>query len=158
MKEKTFKEGLTYALKILKLYDKTEYELRQKLLTKFPKNVVDETIDYLKKTKLIDEKRYIEGYILSKLKRGKSLDYIKEKLLEKKVNEDMLNEAVKKAKIMEEEIIKKVIEKKMKMYFSLPTEKKYNKLLSFLIRNGYEYEKAKTLLNDYFKQANVSQR
>ena len=88
--------ALEYSLKFIHLYPKTEQELRTKLLTKhYTEEEIDETMQFLKSKKYIDDVQFTALYIQSEIvKKGKVPALVKNKLLHKGIDQDIIDEAM----------------------------------------------------------------
>lgn len=85
---------LDYALKYISAYPKTEHELKTKLFTKkFNESDIDFAIEFLKKKWFLDDKQFARLYINSELiKKGKVPELVKQKLLQKWVDKEIIKE------------------------------------------------------------------
>jgi len=90
---------LDYALKYISIYPKTEKELEVKLHTKkYTQNDISYTMDFLKKKWYIDDLQFARLYIQSELaKKGKLPYLVKQKLLHKWVDRDIINQCMESA-------------------------------------------------------------
>ncbi|MCX7910690.1 MAG: RecX family transcriptional regulator, partial [Endomicrobia bacterium] len=114
-----FQEAYEYSCKLLKIRDRSEYELKQKLIQKgFSQKVILKVIDKLKNNLYLNEKKFITNYIESQIKKLKPLSLILKELkenfkIDKRNLEDIDFSFYKKLQF---EIIKKFIEKKFKNF------------------------------------------
>ena len=90
---------LDYALKYISAYPKTEQELKTKLFTKkFNESDIDFAIEFLKKKWFLDDKQFARLYINSELiKKGKVPELVRQKLLQKWVDKEIIKEHFAKA-------------------------------------------------------------
>lgn len=90
---------LDYALKYISAYPKTEQELKTKLFTKkYNESDIDFTLDFLKKKGFLDDEQFARLYINSELiKKGKVPELVRQKLLQKWVDKDIIKEYFAKA-------------------------------------------------------------
>ena len=89
---------LDYSLSYIHVYPKTEQELRTKLYTKkYDERDIAFTMDFLKKKWYVDDTKFVDLYIQSEIvKKGKLPSLVKAKLLQKGVEKDLINEAMRK--------------------------------------------------------------
>ncbi|BBF42119.1 regulatory protein RecX [Lachnospiraceae bacterium KM106-2] len=136
------------AMAILKRMDRTESELRKKLEQDlYRKDAVDLAIDYVKSYHYIDDERFAKNFVHYK-KNSKSKREIQYALSLKGISKELIEEAMEEEYESEETAIKKLIQKKCTNVEELAPEKK-TKLINYLCRKGYSYEKIKYCLNHF---------
>lgn len=82
-----------YSITLLSRYPKTTYELQKKLEEKwFSPDEISAAITSLQQQNAINDRAYAELYIHSKCKRGKSPFRVKQKLLQKGIATDMIQD------------------------------------------------------------------
>lgn len=90
------------ALKLLDYQDRTSAELREKLLKKgFSEKSVEETVLAFEESGLVDDSRYASLYAQSKLSSGKGSRWIKQKLREKGISAETVENALDEMKASE---------------------------------------------------------
>ena len=129
---------------ILENSTKTEKELRRKLKMskKYPDDIIDKTIEFLKKHKYIDDVQFADRFIEIN-KNIKSKKQIVSKLYEKGIKKDIIDDAINKIDIdeLEEAVAKKFLLKKSPNYYNITiTKEEKNKLYGFLARKGFSYD------------------
>ncbi len=139
------------AIYIITNYSKTEKQLRDKLKQgkKYTDEVIDETIKFLKKHNFINDedfaKRFIELH-----KNTYSIKVLRQKLYQKGINKELLDKIFDDdIEIDEETLIKKLLLKKCPDYYEIEREmepKEKNKILSYLFRKGFSYDKIANIL------------
>lgn len=99
-----------YALKYIHTYPKTEQELRVKLLTKrYDEEDIDKTIAWLKKMSWVDDNQFARLYFQSEsVKKGKPPYLVKQKLLQKGVDKQIVEKIYRQ---LENEIDEGIIER-----------------------------------------------
>lgn len=139
------------ALAILKYMDRSEQELRKKLMeAEYPKDVIDMAIDYVKGYGYIDDSRYASSYIRHR-KNTKSKSMLTAELYNKGIRRDIIETALTlEYNLAQEEdpeliAIKKVLTRKSIIPEDLTWEEK-QKLLASLYRKGFDIEKIKQVL------------
>src|SRR3989344_4831643 len=147
------------------------YNLSLRFLSYRPRSE-KEIIDYLKKKK-IDE--VTQGKIIDKLKnynfindiefakfwieqrtkfKHKPIRVIEYELKQKGINKDLIDEVLssfESSKEVDLESAKKLAEKKLDFYRSLNPKKRQEKVMSYLLRRGFNYEVVKKALAGHFK-------
>lgn len=131
-----------YALSVLSRNAKSEKQLRDKMREKgFEDRLIDSAVLKLKRQKYLDDERYSETLINSKLSSsmwGKRK--IREVLYERGIERSIINE--KLSIVSEEDEVKRACclgAKKLKTLREEDTRKKAAKLSNFLINRGFEY-------------------
>ena len=83
------------ALRILSYRFNSEGELRRKLdLKQFPRDVIDETIDRLRREKWIDDDRFAAAYVRMRVRKGMGRQRIKRELTQAGVESDTIAQAL----------------------------------------------------------------
>lgn len=83
------------ALRLLDYRDRSVKELRERLLEKeYPGEAIERVIYSLQSCGLLDDRRYAEWFIRSKLSAGKGRVYIANKLREKGISAEVLEDAM----------------------------------------------------------------
>ncbi len=134
------------ALHLLEYMDRTEKGLRKKLEKDYPPEAIDETIRYLGSYGYIDDKRYAENYLRTRLN-GKGHRRLFQELYQKGVPSALVQEAWEEL-CMEESVeegpderasIRKLITKKIGDQTEL-SRREYQRLMAFLARRGFSWE------------------
>lgn len=138
------------ALHLLERMDRTEQQLREKLLASdYPEDVVEEAIAYVKSFHYIDDQRYAENFTrYSKEKLSKR--QIKQKLLMKGVDREIIDNVIEEEYDAEEsEHIRKLLEKK---HFDRNSndEGEFRRVYNYLLRRGFRS-------NDILKEMKCAQ-
>lgn len=125
------------ALHLLERMDRTEHQLREKLMASdYPEEVVEEAIEYVKSFHYIDDKRYAENFTRYR-KENLSRQQIKQKLMLKGVDRDTISLAIEEEYDADErEHIRKFLEKK---HFdgSSKDEGEFRRVYNYLLRRGF---------------------
>lgn len=150
LEETIYRRVLDKALNVLKFADRSEHELRRKLMqAEFPAILIDRAISYVRQYGYLDDKRFASSYIRSRMNK-KSRLMIKNELLQKGISEGVLEEAFYETYAEEEEdaeltAIKKAIARKTMEPEALTYEEK-QKLIASLYRRGFDLSKIKQCL------------
>ncbi|MGD9566729.1 MAG: regulatory protein RecX [Sedimentibacter sp.] len=135
-----------YALSVLSRYAKSEKQLRLKLKEKgYDINLIDNAILKLKQQKYIDDERYSDALINSKINISKfGKRRIKEALYEKGIDREIIDEKINQ--LSDDEELKRactLLTKKVKSIKEDDTRKLTIKLSNVLINKGFEYSTVK---------------
>lgn len=137
LKDIVGKRAKKRALHLLEKMDRTEQQLREKLITsEYPIECVDDAITYVKSFHYLDDVRYAETftrYSKEKFSRG----HIKQKLMTKGVSRDIINKAVEtEYDVDEAEHIRRLLEKKHYNY-QTSDEGEFRRMYQYLLRRGF---------------------
>ncbi len=143
------------ALSILKFSDRTEKELRDKLAqAEYPNEITDRVLTYVKAYGYLNEERFAGTYIRARMNRKSKL-LIKNELLQKGIDRNILDQVLQEEYSMEEggkpsedpelTAIRKAIDKKTKDPGKLTYEEK-QKLIASLYRKGFNLGKINQIL------------
>ncbi len=142
---KRAKERARYLLNDM---DKTEYELSEKLKAGFyPQEIIDNTISYLKSYHYIDDYRLARQYIEQK-KDSLSYRQLIQKLMNKGISKEILNEVLEEKEDGELEALDKLLRKKNIDFSTISTEEK-QKIYAYFIRRGFTYENIVKKINEF---------
>lgn len=137
------------ALLLLKGMDRTELELRRKLLEAgYTQDIADRAIAYAASYGYVNDERYASAFIRSRMK-NKSKMAIRNALLQKGVYQETIDKAFAEEyenQDFEAEAIQKAIAKKTKDPESLSYEDK-QKLIASLYRKGFDLHKINQILH-----------
>ncbi len=128
------------AMYLLKTIDRTEADVRRKLKEGlYPQIVIDAAISYVKSYHYIDDTRYAGNYIAYKTG-SLSRSEIKQKLLLKGINKELIEEQLaehrKDGSEAERELIRRLMLKKCRE-LPLSDYQEKNKLFAYLYRKGF---------------------
>lgn len=134
------------SLYIIENSSKTEKQLRDKLVQgkKYPEEIIDKTIEFLKKYDYINDEKYANRFI-ERFLNNYSKKILVQKLLQKGVKKSIIDKAIieNEDKFDEVALAKKLLNKKYPDYYELcekmdPKEK--SKIYAYLARKGIGYE------------------
>lgn len=156
------KKCLSYCLRIVSMRDYSEFKLKEKLRERgYPAEIVTNSIEEMKKFGYMKEENYRQAKIKMRFRQGKSSRLIIEELKQEKITVTNLHieEALSDLNLSEDVILKTIIHKKIKNaeLKNLDYESKIKlerKLMSTLIRHGYEFTKIKKMLNSVINESN----
>ncbi len=145
-----------YALKILAVRQYSLYELKKKLEGKnYELSEINDTIGYLKDIDFLNDERFAYFFINEKM-RLKNFGQIrlKQELKKRGVKEEVIRKVfaeVYSDESIEEELIKKEINKYKRIKKTEDPEKTERRLVAHLIRKGF----SSTLIRKYFKSIDI---
>lgn len=142
-----------YALNLLNFKWRTEKEIRDKMLLKgYDEKIIQEAISYLKEQKLIDDKRFAEGFVKDKINFNKLGKYrLKNELYNKGISGDIVDEVLSENCDDELERAMELGRKKLPSYKNNDKNAIYRKLGGFLQRKGYSYDCISKVLRELLK-------
>lgn len=149
---------LNKAYFFLKFRPRTEKEVYRYLLkkiknTSFKIDDVVLTINKLKEQDLINDQKFIDFFVQSRLNqkpKGKRL--IIQELKQKGVSEDLIDEYFSKNDLQEEKLIEKLIEKVIYRYQNLDFFEKKERLSRYLLTKGFSFEAIKKKVAEFLKK------
>ncbi len=125
------------ALYLLEQMDRTEQQLREKLMaSEYPEKCVDDAIAYVKSFHYLDDERYAETFTRYK-KEKMSRQQIKQKLMMKGISRDIISNVIEEEYDVDESIhIRSILEKK-KFSGQNTDEGEFRRVYNFLLRRGF---------------------
>ena len=99
---------------------------------------------------LLKDKRFAEMLVNDLLEKGKSKQEIRNKLCEKKVNSEIIENCLNKqfSFEIEEDLLNINLDRAIRKYVSLPSEKRKEKILNYLTRKGFSYWEVKEKMEE----------
>lgn len=143
-----YKKALDYSLRLLAHKDRSETDIRNRLLQKgYDEETINEVIKRLNSLGYIDEENLVNRLISVAINEKNYGRYsLKPFLVSKGINEKLLSVL----NIPDEAYIKsakKFIDKKKRLFDSLGDEECKNRLIQMLLRRGHDIETIKMALN-----------
>lgn len=132
-----------YALHYVSRYPKTRKELEMKLLQKwFSYENVTETVDTLEMQNVVNDTKFAESYVYSEcVRKGKPIISIRNKLFQKWISKDIIDEIMKESSETMEQWISDKIIKDIAQYKKRGIE--WLEIISKLMRKGYTADQIK---------------
>ncbi len=139
------------AVRLLNYRMRTKHELVQRLKQKqFPKDIIDRVMDKLDGLGLIDDSRFADAYISSKISSkpvGKRV--LEVKLREKGIRKDIVSKAI--SSVCEDEaqleLASRAVGTKMRSLRRFDPVKRKEKLIAFLARRGFDWSIIKKVVS-----------
>ena len=153
LSEIVLKRAKRKAMSLLQSMDRTESELRDRLLRQdFPEETVDQAVRYVKSFGYVDDRRYAESFILSR-KGRKSRREIYAELSGKKIDGEIVDEMMERCYEESDsgEALRHLLRKKHSDPSRASVEEK-QKLYAYLARKGFSYGEIKKALNLEFPE------
>lgn len=115
---------------------------------------IDSLIEKLKQKRLLNDREFAKSWVSARRRsKGKGIIALKSELFQKGIDRDIVDEILEESTIEAEiELAKKAIEKKWKIWTSLPELEKKKKAYEFLMRKGFEYEAVKSVIEKLIKK------
>lgn len=134
--------------------DHSERDIRKKMRQAgYPEDIVDDCIDRLKSYRLIDDERYAVTYANSLVHaHHKNRVYIKNKLYEKGISKDLIDQVMDTLEINHEELILEALRKKKcspEEWEHLSPQSR-QKIYTSLLRQGFRSEEIQRVLHTSF--------
>lgn len=137
------------AMHLLADMDRTESQLREKLLTGgYPEDLAERAMDYVKSFGYIDDERYARQFIAYK-KQTRSRNEIQAQLMRKGLDRDLIRDALEECLGREDdrEAIRRLLEKKN--YCPETADwKERQKISAYLARKGFRYEDIRQVIQN----------
>lgn len=111
-------------------------------------NLIEKLVHKAISLNYVNDCRFADLFVESLIGKNKNVLEIKNKLFEKQINENVINETIEKvySKEKQDEILTINVEKALLRYSKFPDEKKIEKILSYLTRRGFSYWEVKEKL------------
>lgn len=136
------------SLDLIMRRQRSEWEVRDYLKRKdYDLDTIEKTVDRLKKASYVDDAKFAESWIRNRrLLKSTSKRKLFTELKQKRVDESVINSALEEDETDEIQILKELVEKKRQ-------QSRYQddqKLIAFLLRQGFDYEQIKEVLFSNF--------
>ncbi len=133
-----------YAFLLLKFRLRGEKEIEQRLKEKgFEDTAIKQAVSFLKDKGFINDKAFTKAWIRYRLKKPYGIKKIKEELRLKGIDKQLLDSCISEAKdknYSEENIVKEIVEKKLKKLKGIEPGKAKRRLYAYLFARGFSYE------------------
>jgi regulatory protein len=129
-----------YAFLLLKFRQRSEKELYQRLKKKnFTGGIINQVIDLLKQLEFIDDSRFADAWIESRLKKHLGLLRIKAELSAKGIDEAVIESKIRQARqdYPEAQIVAEIAKSKFKKLKKLEILRAKQRIYGYLMRRGF---------------------
>lgn len=171
MKKKTennpadlFEKIFNKALFFLKFRSRSEKEIRdylrgcfkqQKVFQREIDEAIEKTISRLKELNFINDEEFARSWVIKRLKtnwRGPIviINELKTKGIAQEIIDQIFEKEFKES--VEDEVLRKLLEKADCLYKHLPYLKRREKLINFAVRRGFLYRKTAVLVDEKLKE------
>ena len=136
------------SLELLKRMEYSKFKLTEKLKQSgYTMDIIIDVLSYLEEYNFVNDERYAKMYIDSHIK-SKSIYEIKAYLYQRGINNVIVDNIIKALEIDECDVIKNLIYKKTGYNNKLEKDE-YKKIYTFLLRKGFEYNKIRSVLEEF---------
>ena len=147
--EELYKEARKKALRLLEYADRTEKQLRDRLLESgFSEEAAEDALEYARSFHYLDDRRYAETFVRSRLGE-KSLFEIRHMLQERGVPREVIDQVLQQSEDNEEGSDRETVESLfLKKYGrqDLSDPKVYEKAFRYFSNRGFHYEDIRAAL------------
>ena len=136
-------KALEYAFLLLKYRLRSENEIRLRMKNKkFSQEVIDKTVLFLKEKRFIDDNIFAKAWVDSRIKRPLGLRRIEQELKLKGVDKEVIQAQVARVKkdYAEEDIVKGIVQSRLKRLKAKDAQEIKRKMYAYLIRRGFSPE------------------
>lgn len=156
LKSEEQSKAKNYALNLLSYRQRSEKEISRKMRDKgYENNIIDNTIKFLEKNKLLNDREFAKSFIRDKVNIQKwGRNRIRIELYRKGVNKELINEVIEEEieDELEYETAKKLALKKISTTYKKDEKRvQYRKLYGFLQRKGYKSDIISRVLSEIIK-------
>ena len=149
-------EAFAAAVKYIAYRPRTEQETRAKLLKRYTNNIIEPVITRCYRNGLPNDQQFSELWVESRINsKPKSALMIKKELMSKGVSEQISKTAIELVDDSENALIS--AQKKVRSINHLPKDKFARKLMSHLLRKGFDHHTVKTTTNTVWLELNNQQ-
>ena len=137
--------------RLLKVRPRSEYELRSRLKLKgFEKSTVDSAVAELYRIGLLDDLAFARLWVESRIKRPLGLNRLSYELKLKGIDKGIIQQVVGEydSPLKEEQVVRELLEKRLKKLSGLDKNKVKGRLWSFFLRKGFSKQIVYDVLNE----------
>lgn len=146
-KPKPLKTVRECALSLLEYRDRTEQELSRKLAERgYEPEEIQKALTFLKEYHYIDDAEYTRRYIRAASSK-KSIRKIRQDLMQKGVDREILNAGFEETEVDEEALILSLLRKKGYQPGERMEEDVYRKMMASLSRKGFSFDAIRRAMN-----------
>jgi len=139
-----------YAFLLLKFRLRSEKELLQRLKQKgFSEELCRDTVNFLKDREFINDRVFARGWVASRLKRPFGLRRIKQELVQKGLDREVIEDTFSRARegYDESSIIKMLAEKRFSKLKGVEPLKARQRVYAYLMRRGFSPDLISSVVN-----------
>lgn len=141
------KRAIKRAMHILEKQERTEHQLREKLLQNgYPKEAIEEAVSYVKRYRYLDDERYARTFIQFH-QDSRSRMRIQNDLMRRGISRELIEVSMEEFQADEKEQIRELLEKKH--FLQTAGDRNTNrKIYQFLLRKGFRNSDIQAVLRD----------
>ena len=152
-----FNRYYNLSLRYLSYRSRSEKEIKDYLKEKSAKSpslteeIINKILEKLKEYEFIDDRKFAKFWVEQRTKfKRKPIRVIEYELKQKGIDSNLIEEILLAydEKDLDLENAKKLAEKKLDFYRSLPPQKRQEKVMGYLLRKGFGYDIVKKVLRD----------
>ena len=150
-----FTRAKKLSFQFLKIRNRSEQEIRNQLnKKKISPAVIDQTIQYLKKMELINDRQFARDWIRMRLQKPFGLRRIFFELKEKRISDDIIEEETQSLPRgqTEEKIAENLARQRFERYKNLEEPKGKRRVFEYLVRRGFGVEMARKVVESLCPQ------
>lgn len=133
------------ALNIISYRPRTKKELKDKMKDKFNEDSIDSVIDRMEESGLLNDEEYAKNYAYHLYQnKGYAVKRIRYELTHKGIDSEIISNVLENEDFDEESNLEKIIEKKNMR--NIQDDKEKRRVLSYLQRLGYSWDKINSVL------------
>ena len=139
------------AYRLFRYRPRSEYEIIEKLKSKdLSEGTIKETVAYLRRIQLLDDRLFARGWISSRLRKPVGLYRIRQELKQKGIDDSIIQEECARAIDSYDEIntLKTLCQRRWKQYKHLPKLKARQRLYAYLMRRGFSADAVYKMIKD----------
>lgn len=142
-------KAMRKSLSLLSYKPRTEKEMRDKLKdNEYDHEIIDVTVDKLIGLGYINDYDYAISFIESRMS-AYGMYRIKSDLYRKGISSETLDRAISDSDTDQNDEIREIFLKKLKSCDGLTNEKRYNRVMSFMLRKGFDFRSINQLCEEY---------
>ncbi len=129
-----------YAFLLLKFRLRSEAELLTRLKLKgFSEAIAKETVDFLKDKEFIDDRIFARGWVTSRLKKPFGIRRIKQELLVKGLDKQVIDDSLSQVKIdySESQVVSQLAQQRFSKLAGIEPQKAKARVYGYLLRRGF---------------------
>lgn len=142
-------KAMRKSLSLLSYKPRTEREMCDKLReNEYDDEIIGVTIEKLLSLGYINDYDYALSYIESRLS-AYGMYRIKSDLFRKGISSEIIEKAVSDSEVDQSDEIRELFAKKLKSCEGLTNEKRYNRVMSYMLRKGFDYGSINKLFEEF---------
>ncbi len=136
----TFQKAKEYSFLLLKFRLRSEKEISERLKKKkFPEQVINATVAFLKEKKFIDDDEFARAWIESRIKKPLGLRRLKEELRVKGIDKEIIESSIREVRrdYAEADIVAEAAAEKLSRIKGVEPQKAKSRVYAYLLRRGF---------------------